>query len=301
MRDYFFSIGDTSIKNWLTDIIITLILAINFILLFALEINDGDTLDNPRLFGMKSDSTKILLTVLGVMIVVLIGYTTLIQGIIMVKLQKAKAIGKDNSTKKMGGLKRFFQVVLYMIKNIEETLVSRSIGTMLLCFGFSIAGISVDYFWFAFTLIYLIIIFPQTLGVLMAIWQPRKEILFTVAMSAIVLYWFAIIAYVYFGDDFNSVVEGSNMTLIRCFALVFDSWYKYGLGAFLADNGKSAIFSEVGDDKQYKIKGARIGFDFMFFFIVPTLLLSILSGIIIDNFGERRAHNKYIEQRRNDQ
>ena len=187
-----------------------------------------------------------------------------------------------------------------MLNNREETLQVRSIWCLLLCLGFSLAGIFIDFFWFAFTLMYLIIFSPQIMEVTNAVWEPKKRIFSTVALSAIVLYWFAIVAYVHFGSDFNAVVKDSNMALISCLVVIFDSWYKFGLGSFLADNGRSAIM-ENGDDNEYKPKAGRIGYDFFFYFAVPTLLLSILSGIIIDNFGERRSKSDTIRQRQNDQ
>ena len=158
-----------------------------------------------------------------------------------------------------------------------------------------------NYFWFAFTLLYLIVFSPQMLEMTNALWKPKKRIFTTIAMSAIVLYWFSTIAYVYFSSDFNDVVKDSNLTLIRCFVVIFDSWYKFGLGAFLAEYGESAIMEEIAGQNEYRLNGARVGFDFSFFFIVPTLLLSILSGIIIDNFGQRRARSDNIRQRQKEQ
>jgi len=161
---------------------------------------------------------------------------------------------------------------------------------LLLCVGFSLAGILSDFFWFSFTTIYLLSFSPQILEVINAVWEPRNRIISTILLSAVILYWFAIIAYVYFGSDFDQTVGSSNV--------IFDSWYKYGLGAFLSDNGKSAIMETVDEANQIKIRGPRMTFDFLFFFIVPTLLLSILSGIIIDNFGERRSHSDTINEKK---
>ena len=54
--------------NWLTSFIKLLILVMNFVLFFALEVNEGQTLDNPKLFGLDSDLTNAVLYGLGVVI-----------------------------------------------------------------------------------------------------------------------------------------------------------------------------------------------------------------------------------------
>ncbi|CAI2385590.1 unnamed protein product [Moneuplotes crassus] len=290
----------TKKSNWLTDILRLLILGINFILFFALETHKGKHLDNPKLFGLSYGETKIILNTFGIVILLIFCYITIVQGIIVTKLQGRRSIQQDEKYAS-GKCSRFLRTCWYMIQKYDKTLQSRSIWCLLLCIGFSIAGVASDYFWFSFTLIYLVIFSPKALEVTSAVWEPRWRIVSTVILSAITLYWFAIVAYVYFGKDFNGVIEESNLTLRRSLVVIFDSWYKFGLGAFLADNGRSAIMQDVEGENKYKIKEARMGFDFAFFFIVPTLLLSILSGIIIDNFGERRSKSDSIQQRQNDQ
>ncbi|CAI2384151.1 unnamed protein product [Moneuplotes crassus] len=291
----------TKKNNWLTDVGRFLVLAVNFILFFGLEVNDGKTLDNPQLFGLASKLTRLLLYILGSINLAFFFYMTIIQGIIVLKLQEKRAIKESEENKKKGKCFHYLKVFWYTIRNKEETLQARSIWCILLCLGFSVAGVFIDFFWFSFTMSYLIIFSPHILEVTNAVWNPKKRILSTVALSAIILYWFAIVAFVYFGNDFNGVVKDSNIALVNCLIVIFDSWYKFGLGAFLADNGRSAIMEEDAGENLYKPKGPRIWYDFFFYFFVPTLLLNILSGIIIDNFGERRSNSDTIRQRQNDQ
>jgi len=197
-----------------------------------------------------------------------------------------------------GSFKNLLKLIYYTLKNMEETFQSRNLWCYIVCIVFSLCGLVDDFYWFAFTMTYLVIFSPQILEVTRAVWIPRKRIVSTVVLSTIILYWFAIIGYVHFSKDFDEVVKGSNQNIRRTLVVIFDSWYKFGLGGFLADNGQPAI---KDDDENYSTKGSRIAFDFLFFFIVPTLLLSIISGIIIDNFVERRANSDTISERQNDQ
>ncbi|CAI2365997.1 unnamed protein product [Moneuplotes crassus] len=300
IQNLWFCPRDVSKNNWLSDILRILILMINFIIFFSLEINEGEILDKPQLFDLSFSITKTIQTILGILILLLFGYITMIQGAIMIKLQSKRALKREEDINKRKKSIRILKLISYMVNNLEDTFQIRNIWCLLTCLGFSLAGIFVDFFWFSFTLTYMLIFSPQILEVTNAVWKPKKRIGSTVILSSIILYWFSIIAYVYFSNDFNLVVEGSNETLLRCIAVIFDSWYKFGLGAFLAENGRSSILEQVEERMEYKIHASRMIFDFLFFFIVPTLLLSILSGIIIDNFGERRAKSDSIKQRQND-
>uniref|UniRef100_A0A7S3NWX7 Ion transport domain-containing protein n=1 Tax=Euplotes crassus TaxID=5936 RepID=A0A7S3NWX7_EUPCR len=275
-----------------------MILILNFFLFFSLEINDGKITKNPNMFGIGKDATGITLWFLGFGIMILMVYLFILQSWIMCILQDKRKDKWYTQSYKDGPIKSVIKLVYYIWKNTEETLHSRNMWCYIVCIGFSLGGLLNDFFWFAFTMTYLVIFSPQIMEVTRAVWMPRKRIVSTVILSTIILYWFAIIGYVYFGKDFDEVVKGSNLNMRRTLIVIFDSWYKFGLGGFLADNGRPAIQDE---EENYSIRESRIAFDFLFFFIVPTLLLSIISGIIIDNFVERRANSDTIAERQNDQ
>ncbi|CAI2383161.1 unnamed protein product [Moneuplotes crassus] len=302
VQDKWFCPRDVAKKdNWLTDLGSVLIFIMNFILFFALEVNEGETLNKPSLFGLSSSITKIILFTLGIMILIFFAFIIIIQGTIVIRMRSARALRDDNQSKEKSTLSKFFTVFSYIMHHKDKTLQARSIWCIVLCLGFAVAGLASDYFWFSFTIMYLLIFSPHITEVSNAIWNPKKRILSTLVLSAVVVYWFGIIAYVYFGSDFDGAVSGSNITLRRTIAVIFDSWYNFGVGGFLSDRGRSAIMKDVGEEEfQYHLIGSRIGFDFLFFFAVNTLLLNILSGIIIDNFGERRAKSDSIHQRQND-
>ncbi|CAI2371227.1 unnamed protein product [Moneuplotes crassus] len=285
-------------ESWLTDVTRFLVITINIILLFGLEINEGEILDKPSIFGLHYKTTRATLLILCSLLFVLFCYIFAIQGTIIMRLMAKRAV---RGKKRRNELVTFSRTFRYVIENKEETLEQRNFWCLLPCLIFSFIGIAFNYFWFAFTLLYMVIFSPQILEMTNALWKPKKRIFSTIILSSMVLYWFAILAYVYFGSDFNYIIPDSNQTLTRTLAVIFDSWYKFGLGAFLTENGKSAIVEEINGENQYNLNGARLAFDFGFFFIVPTLLLSILSGIIIDNFGTRRSVSDNIRKKQSEQ
>lgn len=132
--------------------------------------------------------------------------------------------------------------------------------------------------------------------VLRAVWQPKWRIIVTFLMVILIMYLYAVISFVMFENDFKKNIEDSCQNIFGCFIVIFDSWYKDGLGGFLSEESPA-----TAEDGTYKARWGRIIFDFMFFLIVPTLLINILSGIIIDNFAERRSNRDMIKQRQQSQ
>ena len=147
---------------------------------------------------------------------------------------------------------------------------------------------------------YVLFFSSKAVEIMSSIYEPRWRILVTIIISFVTIYWYATIAFVYYGDDFNQAVTGSNQTLRKTLVLIFDAWHNAGLGGFLADNGSSAVYRESDDEKIFRTKDSRLAYDFSFFFIVTTLLFSILSGVIIDNFGEKRATNDSIADKQSE-
>mmetsp|Transcript_3437 Transcript_3437/g.3195 ORF Transcript_3437/g.3195 Transcript_3437/m.3195 type:complete len:113 (+) Transcript_3437:529-867(+) len=108
--------------NWLTTFIKVLIIVMNFSLFFALEVNEGQTLDHPQLFGIDSDLTNTILYTLGFVILILFCYISLIQGIIVGKLQYTRAFSDHDESKKIKLHQKILKPLGYMLSNFEETM-----------------------------------------------------------------------------------------------------------------------------------------------------------------------------------
>ena len=142
-----FGLAQTSKRNFITDILVSLILITNFVLFFSIEINDGKTLDNPSFFGWGYEETRALLYTLTALIVLLFSYTTFIQGMIVLWLQSKRALRDEPDSKKKSKLLKCWKVSNYFISNLGGTLLTRGLWCLLLCLGFSIAGVALDFFW----------------------------------------------------------------------------------------------------------------------------------------------------------
>jgi len=130
-----------------------------------------------------------------------------------------------------------------------------------------------------------------------AVWIPRVRILSTLIMIMIVMYFFSIISFLFFYEDFDSNLSNSCKGLLECSITIFDVWYKAdgAIGGFLGDNYSS--LTQGGDE--YNPDTLRIIYDSLFNFLVAILLVEILSGIIIDTFSSIREKRESLEEKQN--
>lgn len=156
---------------------------------------------------------------------------------------------------------------------------------------FTILGL----FNFSFIAILLLDIFflsPVLRTILSSIWRPKKQIFVTLVLLIIIQYIFSIVAYLAFSRDFSAEDEETGEhesgceNLLICFSIMFDSTFKF-------DGGFTGLFSQDAIDyidEDFKIDSKAI-YDFLYNFIILVLILQILSGIIIDTFGELRQES----------
>ncbi|KRW98640.1 hypothetical protein PPERSA_00228 [Pseudocohnilembus persalinus] len=125
-----------------------------------------------------------------------------------------------------------------------------------------------------------------------------RYFLFSLVLLLIIQYLFSIIAYLAFHQDFIAEDDLGQMVsgctdLISCWSIMFDSTFKY-------DGGFVGLFS--WDAIQYIESDFVIDwkaiYDFLYNFIILVLVLEMLSGIIIDTFGELRSENEEKEKDR---
>ncbi|KAL4460255.1 hypothetical protein ABPG74_000006 [Tetrahymena malaccensis] len=122
--------------------------------------------------------------------------------------------------------------------------------------------------------------FPMLRSVLHAVWRPRESILLTMFLFFICTYMFSLTAFYFFVDRFDTLCDN----LLTCYSVIFDYMYKN-------DGGITSFFAPNGPDDFLQYYGANYSLDwlslwnFLYFFIIITLLFSIVTGIIIDTFG----------------
>lgn len=144
----------------------------------------------------------------------------------------------------------------------------------------------------AFLLFDIVWRFPMLLSVLHAVWRPRKSIMLTMFLFIICTYIFSLTAYYWFSDRFQGLCD----SLLTCYSVIFDYMYKNdgGITSYFAPNGPDDFVQYYGPN--YTLDWGSL-WDFLYFFIIITLLFSIVSGIIIDTFGLLRDEED--EKKRN--
>jgi inositol 1,4,5-triphosphate receptor type 1/inositol 1,4,5-triphosphate receptor type 3 len=86
-------------------------------------------------------------------------------------------------------------------------------------------------FFFAFHLTEIVIRFPQLRNIIKSFWEPKISLLLTFILIILFNYFFTLIAYVYFYDDYDNKCD----SLLYCFLETFDKAFKNngGIGGWL--------------------------------------------------------------------
>ncbi len=89
-------------------------------------------------------------------------------------------------------------------------------------------------FFFAFHLSEFLIKFPSLRTILKSVWEPRWQLLLTMVLICVSVYFFTIISYMWFSDSFSGRCEN----LYMCLFEVFDRCFKAdgALGGWLEEN-----------------------------------------------------------------
>lgn len=172
---------------------------------------------------------------------------------------------------------------------------------------FCVLGLMVHPFYFGcLTVDFLRIKFLK--NVVKAVWIPRDSLGLTFLVFLMAEYYFTIIGYIYFYDNFPN--EECH-TLWICFVKVFDYTYKGGsgsLGSNLQAPELDGVLSApvVNYDGEGNIIGikeiinslylARFFYDNVFLWIIIILLTSMTAGIIIDTFGSLKQEAQEKEE-----
>lgn len=134
--------------------------------------------------------------------------------------------------------------------------------------------------------------FPLLLNVLKSVWKPKSMILYTGLLLLIFMFVFTVFAYRFLYDSYN---HGFCDSMWICFLSTLDSAFKYdsGVGGFLI-----APYDVYATNEGMLV--VRFIFDNFFNLLVIIVMLNIVSGIIIDTFGElRETLKEYKEDLKN--
>ncbi|EGR30411.1 MIR domain protein [Ichthyophthirius multifiliis] len=278
--------------NLLRDIAFVLAIAINLMVLFSFQRDENKQIVN--LYTQKYITTIGIILIVLTLIIVLyfllltapilimkawegVVYIIYIQYIIYFFFKKKDKIN-------------LLKYIIRFIKTIY-LLLSDFYVLYYIIYGITaIVGLSYTPFFFVFHLFDILVRFPELLNVVRSVYIPRKPIMYTYFLFLVLLYVFSLFGYYWLRESFPPTFCESVFT---CLLTTFDKCFKYdgGLGGYL--NNLDQIEDEKNSTTYFLI---RFFYDNIFFIICMIIMINIVSGIIIDQFGELRDKLKEYEQ-----
>mmetsp|Transcript_7631 Transcript_7631/g.6911 ORF Transcript_7631/g.6911 Transcript_7631/m.6911 type:complete len:271 (+) Transcript_7631:1554-2366(+) len=142
----------------------------------------------------------------------------------------------------------------------------------------AVIGLTISPFFFAFHLLDVLVRYSILNDVIKSVTIPWKPFLLTFILYLVYDYFFALIGYYFFVDDFNGYCSSTWF----CFLASFDFAFKAdgGVGGWLAETSTTSL--DIG----------RFLYDNIYNFLMLIIMLNIVAGIIIDTFGTLRDEDK---------
>jgi hypothetical protein len=150
--------------------------------------------------------------------------------------------------------------------------------------------------WFAFLMNDILNINEVLKNIVKSVWRPRSSIGLTLVFFVIIMYAFSALGFVEFSVYYTNSMPGKLpcANIWDCFLLTLDKGMKFdgGIGNYMDDHNENA--DESGD--YIPISIWKFLFQNFLLLIDFIIVLSIVTGIIIDTFGSlREEYNAYIE------
>jgi hypothetical protein len=123
-------------------------------------------------------------------------------------------------------------------------------------------------------------------NVIYAVLRNARSILLTGLLGMILIYIFTVLAYTIFPRDLAGPKNENCVTLFQCFVFILTSGTRAGGGV-----GELLVPSTWASPGHT----VRIAYDFVFFLVVPVILLNIVFGIILDTFAQLRDERDRLQ------
>lgn len=161
----------------------------------------------------------------------------------------------------------------------------------------SLLGFFVSPYWYAPPLLDLIPQVRLMSFLLEAIRRNVGRIFYTLLLAIILLYMYSVITIAFFKNQYGLAGQFDCNDLISCFKLQID----YGLvnpPEWIGNGYINPFYGRPIDTTTYGyvigIFGGSV-FNFTYIILINLVLQAIISGLIIDTFGEMRAESEAIE------
>lgn len=156
-------------------------------------------------------------------------------------------------------------------------------------FVFSIQGLLQSPVFYSFHLLDVINRSPPLQNVIKSVTLNIDQILLTAMLGAILMYNFAIFAFLFLSDNFydggiqagllNKNGDSVCMSLLHCYFSTITYGLRYGGGVAELQPQQT---SDSWNTANYYL---RFFFDIAFFIVITTIILNVVFGIIIDSFA----------------
>jgi hypothetical protein len=138
---------------------------------------------------------------------------------------------------------------------------------------FAILGIAVQPWWLSFLLLDILFLSPMLQNVVKAVTVPIEALTLTTICGIMVMYEYAILAFYYFRHEY----KGTCQSTIDCTMTTIYVGLRMDIGSGIAA-------THVFDGDWYP----RMAFDLSYFVVITTVLMNVIFGIILDQFGSLR-------------
>ena len=279
--------------NWLEMLLTLLVFSINVIIFFGYKVNGTNDSVELLIFNSKI-ATYVIIYGIGCLICSGYFYIIVIRLIIIFSINWCEfKVSYDKRTKICKAiLKYLWNNLVNLYKWTLLIFQSQDLWCLIPCFIFAMLGMTVHFYYFVFCIIVAIIYVDSLMEVILAIWVPKYRIAWTLLLTFGVLYIYAALSFTQFRNDYSQNIANSCDSVYNCLITISDQWYKNNsLGGFLSTQVPAIV-----QDSTFKVNWGRFFFDLIFFIAVSTLLVNIISGIIIDNFGERRSKRDELRE-----
>ena len=268
-----------------------LVFIINVILFFGYKVNSTDDSVELLIFNSKV-ATYVIVYGIGGLICSGYFYIIVIRLIIIFRINWSEFKISYSKKKNVSIPKYAWNSFVNLYKWILLIFQSQDLWCLTPCFIFAMLGMTVSFYYFVFCIIIAIIYVDSLMEVILAIWVPKYRIAWTLLLTLGVLYIYAALSFTQFRKDYSQNIANSCDSVYNCLITISDQWYKNNaLGGFLSTQVPAIV-----QNSTFKVNWGRFFFDLIFFIAVPTLLVNIISGIIIDNFGERRSKRDELRE-----
>jgi hypothetical protein len=162
----------------------------------------------------------------------------------------------------------------------------------------SLLGFYVSSYWYAPPLLDLIPQIRLMSFLLEAIRRNIGRMFYTFLLAVILLYMYSVVTVAFFKNQYGLAGQFDCNDLISCFKLQID----YGLvnpPEWIGNGYINPFYGRPVETTSYGYVMGMLGgtvFNFTYIILINLVLQAIISGLIIDTFGEMRAESEAIEE-----